>query len=79
LTSETHSVTGAVSYSYDAAGQLTQIAYPGSFNVNQYTLIAGVAPVYDGNGNITTDHKGRSFAYDAENVLRSATGLAAER
>ena len=44
--------------------------------LNQYTSIGGAAPVYDGNGNITTDHKARSFTYDAENVLRSATGLA---
>ena len=27
-------------------------------------------------GNLTTDHSGRSFTYDAENVLRSASGLA---
>ena len=44
--------------------------------LNQYTTIAGTTPVYDGNGNLTTDHAGRSYTYDAENVLRSASGLA---
>jgi hypothetical protein len=27
-------------------------------------------------GNITTDHRGRTYVYDAENVLRAASGLA---
>ena len=44
--------------------------------LNQYTDIDGASPAYDGNGNLTTDHQGRSFSYDAENVLRSASGLA---
>jgi RHS repeat-associated protein len=37
--------------------------------LNQYTDIADIAPVHDGNGNITTDHRGRTYAYDAENTL----------
>jgi len=28
-----------------------------------------VAPVYDANGNITTDHRGRSYVYSSENQL----------
>jgi len=44
--------------------------------LNQYTGINGASPVYDGNGNMTSDVSGRSFTYDAENVLRTATGLA---
>jgi len=43
--------------------------------LNQYTDIEGASPAYDGNGNLTTDHQGRSFNYDAENVLRTASGL----
>ena len=45
--------------------------------LNQYTDIDGVVPLHDGNGNLSSDHQGRSFSYDAENVLRTATGLAA--
>ena len=44
--------------------------------LNQYTAVGSAIPVYDGNGNLTTDHQGRNFVYDAENVLRQATGLA---
>ena len=39
--------------------------------LNQYTNIDGASPVYDGNGNITTDHRGRAYVYDAENVLQT--------
>ncbi|MEO1137337.1 MAG: RHS repeat-associated core domain-containing protein, partial [Pseudomonadota bacterium] len=50
--------------------------------LNQYTSVGGAAPVYDGgaavgNGNLTTDHRGQSYTYDAENMLRSASGLGA--
>jgi RHS repeat-associated protein len=44
--------------------------------LNQYTDINAAAPGYDGNGNLTADHQGRGFAYDAENVLRTASGIA---
>jgi len=44
--------------------------------LNQYSDVDGVAPAYDGNGNTTTDHRGQTYVYDAENVLRSAAGLA---
>lgn len=50
--------------------------------LNQYISVKGAAPIYDngaavGNGNLTTDHRGRGYIYDAENVLRSASGLGA--
>ena len=41
--------------------------------LNQYADVGGETPVYDASGNLTLDHKGRSFAYTAENVLKSAT------
>ncbi len=45
--------------------------------LNQYTAItpdggAAASIVHDGNGNITTDHRGRTYVYDAENILRAA-------
>ena len=40
--------------------------------LNQYAAINAAAPVHDANGNLTTDHNGRVFSYDAENVLRTA-------
>ncbi len=43
--------------------------------LNQYTDIDGVAPLHDDNGNLKTDPLGRTFNYDAENVLRSVNGL----
>ena len=79
-------------YSYNGVGQLLtrQVSDPtfdwlpqGSATdsyavngLNQYTAVGSAIPVYDGNGNLTTDHQGRNFTYDAENVLRQATGLA---
>ena len=43
--------------------------------LNQYMQVGGVTPLYDGNGNLVTDHRGQTYSYDAENVLRSASGL----
>ncbi len=45
--------------------------------LNQYTAItpdggAAASIAHDGNGNIIADHRGRTYVYDAENVLRSA-------
>jgi len=45
--------------------------------LNQYTDVAGVTPVYDANGNITTDHRGWDYTYDAENRLRTIKNGAA--
>ncbi|MEM9013513.1 MAG: RHS repeat-associated core domain-containing protein [Pseudomonadota bacterium] len=47
--------------------------------LNQYTSVKGVPISHDGNGNVTSDHQGRSFTYDAENVLRTVTGVASYR
>ncbi|MEM9013510.1 MAG: hypothetical protein AAGB02_00225 [Pseudomonadota bacterium] len=47
--------------------------------LNQYTSVKGVPISHDGNGNVTSDHHGRSFIYDAENVLRTVTGVASYR
>ncbi len=44
--------------------------------LNQYTAVNGAALGYDGNGNLTADHQGRGFIYDAENVLRTVNGIA---
>jgi len=41
--------------------------------LNQYTAVSGSALSYDDNGNLTSDGQGRSFVFDAENVLRLAT------
>ncbi|WP_162010961.1 RHS repeat-associated core domain-containing protein [Oceanicaulis sp. HTCC2633] len=41
--------------------------------LNQYTTVAGTTLSYDGNGNLTSDGRGRSYVFDAENVLRTAT------
>ena len=43
--------------------------------LNQYASVAGAALSYDGNANLTGDHRGQTYVYDAENVLRSASGL----
>ncbi|PQA89599.1 hypothetical protein CW354_01660 [Marinicaulis flavus] len=43
--------------------------------LNQYETVDGVPVGYDDNGNLTADHHGRTFSYDAENVLRGASGL----
>jgi len=37
--------------------------------LNEYLSVDGVAPVYDANGNTTTDHRGQTYSYDAENRL----------
>jgi len=39
--------------------------------LNQYTDVAGATPVYDANGNVTTDHRAWDYTYDAENRLRT--------
>ena len=44
-----------------------------SNGLNPYTSVTGVSLSYDGNGNLTNDGQGRSFIFDAENVLRTAT------
>ncbi len=75
----------AYDFAYNGVGQLTSktvslsslVWTPGANSLdayavnglNQYTDIAGASPVYDGNGNITTDHKGRDYVYDSENTL----------
>ena len=43
--------------------------------LNQYVTAKGTTVAYDGNGNLQTDHQGRGFTYDAENVLRTASNL----
>lgn len=43
--------------------------------LNQYTNISGVTPGYDNNGNMISNGQGRTYNYDAENVLRSVNGL----
>jgi uncharacterized protein RhaS with RHS repeats len=35
--------------------------------------VTGTTLGYDGNGNLTSDGRGRSYVFDAENVLRTAT------
>ena len=44
--------------------------------LNQYTSIDGASPGYDDNGNMTSNGLGRTYNYDAENVLRSVNGIA---
>lgn len=44
--------------------------------LNQYTSMKGASPTYDGNGNITTDHRGHTYEYDAENELRKVRNTA---
>jgi len=44
-----------------------------SNGLNQYSQIESASITHDGNGNITTDHRGRTYAYDAENRLTSVT------
>jgi RHS repeat-associated protein len=79
------SAAAAYDFAYNGVGQLVSktvsdsaLAWSPAGNssdayvvngLNQYTDIAGIAPVHDGNGNITTDHRGRGYAYDAENTL----------
>ncbi len=75
----------AYDFAYNGVGQLTSktvslsslVWTPGANSLdayavnglNQYTDITGASPVYDPNGNITTDHKGRDYVYDSENTL----------
>jgi RHS repeat-associated protein len=44
-----------------------------SNGLNQYTSVTGTTLSYDGNGNLTSDGRGRTYVFDAENVLRTAT------
>lgn len=61
-------------YTYDALGNRQSVGNNGasvsytSNAMNQYTLVDGVALVYDGNGNTTSDGA-RTFEYDSENRL----------
>lgn len=55
--------------------QTTSIAYTTNA-LNQYVTVGGVSVAYNANGNETTDQRGHSYTYDAENVLRGATGIA---
>ncbi|MEL7025592.1 MAG: hypothetical protein AAGL69_17825, partial [Pseudomonadota bacterium] len=43
--------------------------------LNQYTNINGVALTHNANGNLTSKGDGVVYNYDAENVLRTDTGL----
>ncbi len=81
----------AYDFSYNGVGQLLSESVsdallrwqPGEDQVdtyranglNQYDRVGWSSPDYDGNGNIISDHNGRDFVYDAENVMRSASGL----
>lgn len=37
--------------------------------LNQYTSVDGAGVTHDSRGNVTTDHRGRNYTYDAENNL----------
>jgi RHS repeat-associated protein len=79
----------SVSLSYNPAGQIRQYgrthdayAWTGGAGagkgyavngLNQYTNVAGAAPMYDLNGNLTLNG-GSSYLYDVENRLVSASG-----
>jgi len=41
--------------------------------LNQYSAVAAMTPIYDGNGNLTFDGT-FTYGYDAENRLTSASG-----
>ncbi len=43
-----------------------------SNGLNQYAQIESASIVHDGSGNVTTDHRGRTYTYDADNRLKSA-------
>jgi RHS repeat-associated protein len=78
-----------VQLNYNPAGQIASTvrsndayAYPGHVNVNrnyaanglnQYTQSGAVVPTYDSRGNLTQGG-GATFAYNANNMLTSATG-----
>lgn len=50
------------------------VAYA-SDGLNRYTSVAGTAPTYDANGNVTFDPtNGKTYGYDSENELTSASG-----
>jgi RHS repeat-associated protein len=64
------------SWNYDALGNWNTVTTDGSPQTrtanaqNQYTSVSrGTTPVYDKNGNLTTDPNGNSYVYDAWNRL----------
>ncbi len=79
----------AYDFAYNGVGQMTSRTISDSLlywspttnesdayarnSLNQYTDVDGNSVVHDGNGNTTTDHRGRTYVYDAENVLQSVT------
>jgi len=61
-----------------APAQASSIAYTPN-RLNQYANVGGVAVTHNANGNLTNDHRGRTYTYDAENVLRGVTGISTYR
>jgi RHS repeat-associated protein len=65
-------------YLYDPIGNRTRADIAGSttdYNtnkLNQYTAIAGIAPSYDPDGNMTASSDGMHYTYNAENRLIAA-------
>ena len=80
LTSVGYASKRTVSYAYDSVGNRTTVTDNGvtaSYAVNalnQYTQAGSAAPGYDRNGNLTS-MSGKSFGYDAQNRLVSASNL----
>lgn len=71
-------VYGAQIFSLDALGNWTTVTQDGTAQTrthnsqNQITSVSGGAftPTYDSNGNLTRDHTGRQFVFDAWNSLK---------
>jgi len=67
-----------VSYTYDPAGNRTQVTDGGSSvsysanNLNQYDNVSGAVPTYDANGNLT-GFGSQTYGFDGQNRLVSAT------
>ena len=78
LTKVAYATRRTVSYAYDPVGNRTAVTDNGvtaSYAVNalnQYTQAGSAAPGYDRNGNLTS-MSGKSFGYDAQNRLITAT------
>jgi RHS repeat-associated protein len=74
-TDVTGSPSRSQSWGYDALGNWSAVTTDGAEQSrsankqNQYTAVDSATPVYDANGNMTTDETGKQFVYDAWNRL----------
>lgn len=92
LTNVLNSTQVVLDYDHNRSGQITELTASNPFylpspssesttaytanRLNQYSAIAGVAPTYDANGNLTVwqsrDFGRQTYTYDSENRLRTA-------